>query len=250
MKTVTVDNVIIGQGTPKIIVPIVEKDESSILKVAQEASQAKCDFVEWRIDHFEKVEEIGVVSALSKKVKETINKPLLITFRSFKEGGVLDISDDKYYEIYKDIIDNGTLDLLDVELYMPAEIVEKLVEACHDKGIFVVMCNHDFDKTPAKETIVQRLEAMEEKGGDICKIAVMPQTAQDVLTLLEATNERYQKAEVPLITMSMGALGMVSRLSGEVFGSAATFGALGQVSAPGQMPVDDLANALANLKLN
>ena len=37
---------------------------------------------------------------------------------------------------------------------------------------------------------------------------------------------------------------MISRLSGEAFGSAMTFGAVGQVSAPGQIPVERLRNAL------
>ena len=113
----------------------------------------------------------------------------------------------------------------------------------------MVLCNHDFERTPPEEEIIRRLELMESKGADICKIAVMPQTPEDVLTLLKATHRRQQFSKVPLITMSMGNLGMVSRLAGEVFGSAATFGSLGKASAPGQMAVEDLAVALKNLSL-
>jgi 3-dehydroquinate dehydratase-1 len=73
----------------------------------------------------------------------------------------------------------------------------------------------------------------------------MPQTAEDVLTLLAATNEMHNKyADRPIITMSMGPLGVISRLSGEVFGSSMTFGAVGTSSAPGQIPVDGLAATL------
>ena len=112
------------------------------------------------------------------------------------------------------------------------------------------MCNHDFDATPSQEEIVRRLSLMEEKNADICKIAVMPNSNQDVLTLLQATAEMKSKATRPLITMSMGALGMVSRVSGEVFGSSATFGAAKKASAPGQVPVSVLRDMLENLKLN
>ena len=70
-----------------------------------------------------------------------------------------------------------------------------------------------------------------------------------MLTLLAATAEMKDKATRPLITMSMGALGMVSRVSGEAFGSAATFGAAKQASAPGQVPVSVLREILATLKL-
>ena len=80
---------------------------------------------------------------------------------------------------------------------------------------------------------------------DIPKIAVMPQNKADVLTLLAATEEMYRcYADRPLITMSMSATGVITRLCGEVFGSAMTFGAVGQVSAPGQIPVEKLNSAL------
>ena len=132
---------------------------------------------------------------------------------------------------------------------MPAEEVASTIELAHENGVKVVMCNHDFDATPSQEEIVRRLSLMEEKGADICKIAVMPQSNKDVLTLLAATAEMKEKATRPLITMSMGALGMVSRVSGEAFGSAATFGAAKQASAPGQVPVSVLREILATLKL-
>ena len=88
------------------------------------------------------------------------------------------------------------------------------------------MSNHDFFKTPSKEEIISRLCAMQEKGADIPKIAVMPQSKKDVLTLLSATNEMVEEhANRPIITMSMAATGVISRLAGEVFGSCLTFGA-------------------------
>ena len=68
--------------------------------------------------------------------------------------------------------------------------------------------------------------------------------APEVQQLLDATQEMSGKyADRPIITMSMGA-GVVSRLCGEYFGSAMTFGAVGQVSAPGQIPVEELNAAM------
>lgn len=49
---------------------------------------------------------------------------------------------------------------------------------------------------------------MQELGADIPKIAVMPQSRKDVLTLLSATEEMASKyADRPIITMSMSATG-------------------------------------------
>ncbi len=109
----------------------------------------------------------------------------------------------------------------------------------------VVASNHDFEKTPEKDEIVRRLRKMQELGADIPKIAVMPQSRKDVLTLLSATEEMASEyADRPIITMSMSATGLISRLCGECFGSALTFGAVGKASAPGQMNASDLSEIL------
>lgn len=247
--TVTVGNVTLGEGRPKIIVPLVGKTADSILEAAEQARDLDCDLIEWRIDFYEEVATPQKVATLSHQVKQAVQKPLLVTFRTKKEGGELELPDDQYFAIYREVLTQGAADLLDLELFMPAEEVAATIELAHENDVKVVMCNHDFDATPSQEEIVRRLSLMEEKGADICKIAVMPQSNKDVLTLLAATAEMKDKATRPLITMSMGALGMVSRVSGEAFGSAATFGAAKQASAPGQVPVSVLREILATLKL-
>lgn len=250
MSKLIVDNVVFGEGRPKIIVPIVGQTEDEILELAKDIKNVDCDLVEWRIDFFNRVTEAGEVSRISKKVHELIERPLLITFRTKKEGGVLELEDSKYFEIYNEVINNGVVDLLDVELFMDSERVDSLIKTAHNKDIKIVMCNHDFDATPERDEIVHRLVLMEEKGADICKIAVMPNSNEDVLTLLNATRIAREKVTRPLITMSMGSLGMISRLSGEVFGSTATFGSAKQASAPGQVPVSELRKILEILKLD
>ena len=76
---------------------------------------------------------------------------------------------------------------------------------------------------------------MAEWGADICKIAVMPQSPQDVLTLLQATYDASQIIDRPIITMSMGKTGAVSRLAGSTFGSAVTFGAAQKRRRPAKL---------------
>jgi len=44
--------------------------------------------------------------------------------------------------------------------------------------------------------------------------------------------------------MSMSPVGGVTRICGEVFGSSMTFGMVGKASAPGQIPVERLQEAL------
>lgn len=249
MSVIEFENFTLGEGRPKIIVPMVEKTEEAILAFSEKLNDVTCDFVEWRIDHYEHVGEEGVVSELSHKIKEKLDKPLLITFRSEREGGVKTFSDEEYFDLYEDVLTNGKLDLLDVELYMPEGRADEIISLAQEKQVKVVLCNHDFDATPAKDEIVNRLKTMADRGADVCKIAVMPNSPQDVLDLLQATQDAHTAIEQPLITMSMGDLGKVSRACGELVGSSATFGALGEGSAPGQINVDDLEKMLEILKL-
>ncbi len=74
----------------------------------------------------------------------------------------------------------------------------------------------------------------------------MPQSPQDVLTLLAATLTMKEKyATRPLITMSMGKSGGVSRVTGRLFGSAMTFGTVGQASArAGQIAIAKLREVM------
>ena len=122
---------------------------------------------------------------------------------------------------------------------------EKLIKKCQQNSSKVVASNHEFHKTPMQEEIVKRLQKMQEIGADILKIAVMPENKKDVLTLLSATEEMVSEyAKRPVVTMSMAGLGAVSRISGEIFGSAITFGSMERASAPGQLELADLRNVL------
>ena len=87
-------------------------------------------------------------------------------------------------------------------------------------------------------------------GADIAKIAVMPQSAGDVLTLLSATEKASRTLSCQVISMSMKGTGLISRLSGEVFGSCLTFGAAGGASAPGQIDVGELRGILETIHRN
>lgn len=250
MKTVKIGETIIGEGFPKIIVPLVGKTREELVTEAKNLQAIDCDIVEWRIDFFEEVTDSKATAIFSHDLKKILAKPLLITFRSKREGGELELPDAQYFAIYHEIVANGAADLLDVELFMPEKEVAALLLAAKEKEVKIVMCNHDFFATPEKDEIIQRLRLMQAKGADICKIAVMPNSAQDVLTLLNATDEMSRLyADRPIITMSMGDKGMVSRISGQLFGSAATFGAAKQASAPGQVPVSELRSILKTLAI-
>ena len=233
MNPVIVRNVKIGEGVPKICVPIVGVTKEEIINEAKTFENIPVDVVEWRVDWFEHVFEFDKVEEVLKELREALGEtPLLFTFRTSKE-----IDAEAYAELNKKAAATGYVDLVDVEAFTGDEIVKEIIEEVHKVNVKVVASNHDFDKTPAKEEIVSRLRNMQELGADIPK--------KDVLVLLAATEEMSSEyADRPIITMSMAGTGVISRLCGEVFGSALTFGAAKKASAPGQMEVNNLETVL------
>jgi len=246
MNIVEVRGVKIGEGTPKIIVPIVGVTKEDILSAAKSFGEVKYDIVEWRVDWFEDVFDFAKVEDTARALRDVLgDKPILFTFRTAKEGGEKAIEPAAYVELNSKIAATGLVDMIDVEAFTGDEYVKEIIEVAHKNNVKVVASNHDFGKTPAKEDLVYRLRKMQDLGADIPKIAVMPQNKKDVLTLLSATEAMANDyADRPIITMSMAGTGLISRLCGEVFGSAATFGAVGKVSAPGQMNAKDLGTIL------
>ena len=249
MKPVVVRNVAIGEGIPKICVPIVGVTREEIIESANCILKTPVDVVEWRVDWYEDIFDFAKVEETAKQLREVLGEiPILFTFRTSKEGGEKAIETEAYVELNQNIAKTGLVDLVDVEAFTGDEAVKEVVAVAHEYGVKVVASNHDFDKTPEKEDIVARLRKMQDLGADIPKIAVMPKSKKDVLTLLSATEETTTNyADRPIITMSMAGTGVISRLCGEVFGSALTFGAAGKASAPGQMGVEDLSTVLSLL---
>ena len=245
MNPVIVRQLEIGVGMPKICVPIVEKKEHDIIEFVRQLRDLPVDLVEWRADWFDGIDDWDSVRIVLLQLRAMLgDMPLLFTFRTRKEGGERELPYHQYAELLRQVAESKTADLIDVELFAN-ETVSELIDVVHKQGVKVIASNHDFVETPEQEEIVRRLCLMQEAGADIAKIAVMPQNEDDVKLLLEATQEMSNfHADTPVITMSMGELGVVSRVIGEKIGSAVTFGCVGQASAPGQMSVDLLRELL------
>ena len=238
MSCVDIRGCRIGEGCPKVILPIVERAEAAILEKAAQFSTLQADCVEWRVDHFDDARTPGAVARW------------LVTFRTQAEGGQVALSPAEYRQFLELVLDTDCADLLDIEFFTAGADLPLLVEQAHTAGVPVVCSSHDFHKTPPRAELVHRMVAMQQAGADLPKLAVMPQSRTDVLELLAATAEMAEHhPETPVITMSMGALGAVSRLAGETFGSAMTFANPGQASAPGQVSLDIVNEVLDALHL-
>ena len=244
LESLKIRNMELGVGKPKICVPLTGSNPVDLLSEAEAAMEKSIDLVEWRGDCFHNIHNLTEMERTAKILRQQMGEiPILFTCRT--EDGRFSISIPDYIELNKWMIATGCIDLVDVELFMGDMVCRELVEYAHAHHVAVIISNHEFEQTPDVDVMVQRMQSMRYLGADIPKIAVMPKNNRDVLKLLQATDTFNQWfGDCPIITMSMGKKGVISRLCGEIFGSALTFATVGKASAPGQISVDEVETIL------
>lgn len=241
MREINVGKITFGVGRMKICVPVCAKTLSEALGAVREIRTTPADLIEWRLDYFGE-DILGSAQAVLDAAGEL---PVLCTFRTKAEGGEREIDPEEYFALNEALGALGVM-MLDLELMLceayPA-LAERAIAALHERGAVVVLSNHDFEKTPPRAELVDRYKRMRALGGDLPKIAVMPQNQRDVMVLLSAMTEA-SAGGAPLIGISMGELGKVTRVRGGAFGSVMTFASKGKASAPGQIDAETLAKML------
>lgn len=235
---------------PLICTPLVGSDEAAIDRELAVIAPKKPDLIEWRVDFFSGIADVDRVVELSRAIKEkTGGVPVIFTRRSIREGGnPIPLDEDRVFELYAAVCRSGGMDLFDYELSVEERYFQQAVALARETGTALIASFHDFQETPGADVLVAKFVAMEKAGADIAKIAVMPRELKDVLTLLEATLAARNTISLPIISMSMGAYGSLSRLFGWVFGSSVSFAVGEKSSAPGQVPIEQLNTVVDILK--
>lgn len=233
---------VLGGERPMVCIPLVGKNKDEIISEARNVPAIKPDIIELRIDAWDFVEDVAASIEMIKEVRSAAgNVPIILTCRGDWEGGFKKVTDGAKFAIYEEAVKNGLVDFVDMELIYGEEKIRGVLETLSGTNTSLIVSFHDFKKTPSREEIVSILKQQITAGAHVAKLAAMPIKEEDVLNLLSATLEiRRQFPCIPLITMSMGPLGAVTRLTGGLFGSDLTFAVGSKSSAPGQIPAAEL----------
>ncbi len=241
---------IAGGKFPLICTPLVGRTIDKVMAELDVVLPKQPDVLEWRVDYFEQIGDTSAVIAAAKAIKiKASGIPLLFTRRSTLEGGEkIPLNEGQVLALYEAVCESKSIDLIDYEMANDAPNIVRVRTAARASDIKLVLSFHNFAFTPGLETLVAKFLTADQLGADAAKVAVMPRDLDDVLTLLAATREASKKLRIPLISMSMGPFGAMTRLFGWTFGSALTFAVGASSSAPGQVPIEDLNTVLGILQ--
>jgi 3-dehydroquinate dehydratase-1 len=246
-RPITLHGKPIGSGSfPAIITPLVGATPEAIAGELAAIVPRKPDLIEWRIDFFEAIGDTGRVIDTARAIRAAAaGIPVLLTRRNVTEGGQpIPAPEPAVVAMYGAACEARCVEFVDYELSNAAADLATLRRVSSANGIAMVMSYHNFQSTPDAATLDAKFAQAQALGADVGKVAVMPQDPSDVLALLGATHRASQALSIPLISMSMGGIGSISRMIGWVYGSAATFAVGKSSSAPGQIAIDELRAVL------
>ena len=246
MLAVKIRNIELGTGIPKICVPLTGKTAPEIEAELHRMKEGTFDLIEWRADKFEALQNLTELSAAAFMIRKAFpEKPLIFTIRTKNDMEDFEISDSVYRNINLSVSEHRLADLIDLEFSRGAEFVRDFIRTARPHGTKFICSCHLKNSTPSVEEMLRILFSMAETGSDLVKLAVLPQSKRDVLDLMDATLRFSESGcNTPVITMSMGKTGVLSRISGSLTGSCLTFGTIGAASAPGQPECGRLAGIL------
>lgn len=237
-------------GQALICTPLVARTADALQAELASILPKRPDVIEWRVDFFDEIHDPVRVVDVARSIRLAVGAiPIIFTRRASHEGGeAIGLAEEAIVALYEKVCEAGAIDIIDYELSQAAENKARLRAASRAQDVLMIMSYHNFQSTPAHAELVGKLAEAEQQDADIAKIAVMPRTPGDVLMLLDATLVASQRIQIPLITMSMGGLGAMTRLCGWMYGSALTFAVGSSNSAPGQIPIEELRMALETLQ--
>ena len=190
------------------------------------------DIIEWRADFLPKDEILQVAPAIFEKFA---GRELLFTLRTRAEGGEIDLSAQEYVQVIKDVTQLYQPEYVDFEYFGNKDVFDQMLDFPN-----LVLSYHNFQETP--ENMMEILSELTSLNPKVVKVSVMAHTEQDVLDLMNFTRGfKTLNPEQEYVTISMGKVGKVSRITADVTGSSWSFASLDEASAPGQI-------SLANMK--
>lgn len=248
MKEIGIRERVIGKEYPGICLSITAKNKEDLYNQLELGILEEPDLIEIRIDQWVKC-LLNKLDETFKRIREIIHStPLIATYRTLKEGGKGRFEDNYLRDLYKILIMNKYIDVVDIEIFQGEKYLEKLMMLGKEYNKKIILSYHNFDETPSNDAIRDIFCKGISLDGDIIKIAVMPNSNGDVIRLLEISKEIFNEYNKPIIAISMGEYGKISRVIGGKYGSILTFVSLEKyVSAPGQLSIKDIKKYIGDL---
>ncbi len=218
-----------------ICIPVMARNNIEAVKIMTEAAP-QADMLEIRLDVMESFE--------LKEIIQAAPRPVIITYRSRKEGGS---GIAKYETRVRHLISAIELgaDFVDVEFSMPQIYRQEVFQTDASR---LIVSSHMSSKTPSQEDLEDKLKKMAATGAYIIKIITYARKPEDNLRVLGLI-PLAKELGIKIIAFCMGPAGRISRIFTLMMGGYLSFASLeeGRESAAGQIPIKEMKKMIEML---
>ncbi len=218
--------------TTLLCAPVTAKNFTTAINQLNQIEK-EADIVELRLDLMNNISKKGIEYIIKKS-----KKPVIVTFRSTKEGGN-ERGNEKTREEFLIAAIRAGAQFVDIELSTNVTMRNLIVGFAKKNGTKVIISFHDFKKTPSLKKLTAFANAARKAGADIIKTATWKQKTIDNKTaekLLTYCNTK----KIPGIVLTMSKTDASMRFNAIKLGAFLTFGRVGKGSAPGQPTLSEL----------
>lgn len=235
-------------------IPIKSANILELKSIIAQSLRSNPNLIEFRYDYIDDVQQItkNFVNELLANVQPKI--PVIFTFRAHKEGGQMKIDEAIRFEILKTLVLSQP-NYLDIEMNTEKRILSEMINLANLNDVNLIFSYHNFDETPSYETVSVQINNIldslrEDYGLDsqkmeriILKMIFTARKFEDNLIPLKLCKE-ISKENMKVISFCMGTLGIFSRILCVLNGSFLTYGSIDEKTAPGQIDITNLREAL------
>ncbi len=134
------------------------------------------------------------------------------------------------------------VDAIDIEFECPLSQKERICKLAQKHNCPLLLSSHNFKMTPSTEEMEKVYEESQSLDADILKLAYHAHNEQDVERLMKFAL-KYKK-HLPIVWISMGPWGILSRIMSLFLGSPFTYAYIDSANALGQLSVSELHQEL------
>lgn len=200
-----------------IYYPILEKSKNSVLKKIEEKNGDKGFGFEIRVDYLLGAgltlnDSIDIINTVNKKHP---NNELILTIRTKREGGVILLSDETYFDYIKRLYLDANSKYIDVEYEYYLSDINRYEELFSHKLKKVIISKHIFDKTFSESEYMNIFTDMSQSSLDVLKFAIYINDKYELFTYMDVArkySEVLKDKGKKCTFIAMGAVGRLSRI--------------------------------------
>lgn len=242
----------IKKNTFASCMPLISANRKELLGDIDSGVAIGCEFLEWRRDHFMMGEVLSAqveTDLLREMTARMPDQGLIYTYRTHLEGGVYETPDEIRKNAICAAIESNVVDYVDVELNSERGFLDTIRTMLKKSCTQWVVSHHNFDETPSEAEIIKVFSNLEDCGGDILKLAVMPKSLGDVRRLINGALNYGKETDKGIIAIAMGPLGGMTRIAADLCGGSLTYVAGTGKTAPGQLTLEEIMDMRKRMAL-